>query len=223
MWRRKQETRKGYWDDEAFDAFIKICVVETIDGNRSCGHFSKKGWKNVENPEASKFRTCGLKDADQLDILFRDIDVTSDGAWATSQGSVHDVENVLPRQTENSNEDGDYSLENGLEYNDGLDNIDDVDTFLILKLSNKIKHEKKKGCIEEVMQVVEGIHKIVEDDEVFVKAAYVLTERKNREMFVAMRQTNRQIMWLRSAYDLKEVGDILVVEAPHHFRSWVHL
>ncbi|CAB4293948.1 unnamed protein product [Prunus armeniaca] len=232
MWRRKQETRKGYWDDEAFDAFIKICVVETIDGNRSCGHFSKKGWKNVENPEASKFRTCGLKDADQLDILFRDIDVTSDGAWATSQGSVHDVENVLPRQTENSNEDGDYSLENGLEYNDGLDNIDDIDTSPNIETFQQDKARKEKGMvrnlqlgrsIEEVMQVVEGIHEIVEDDEVFVKAAYVLTERKNREMFVAMRQTNRQIMWLRSAYDLKEVGDILVVEAPHHFRSWVHL
>ncbi|ONI29443.1 hypothetical protein PRUPE_1G198400 [Prunus persica] len=104
------------------------------------------------------------------------------------------------------------------------------------------------------MQVVEGIHEIVEDDKVFVKAAYVLTERKNREMFVALRQANRQIMWLRkklrdkltdkwvmdvlnghkircyeqfrmekhvfiklletltSAYDLKEVGDIPVVE-----------
>lgn len=50
-----------------------------------------------------------MKHDDQLDILFRDIDVTSDGAWAPSQSFVHDVENVLPRQTENSNEDGDYS------------------------------------------------------------------------------------------------------------------
>ncbi|CAL8992738.1 unnamed protein product [Prunus brigantina] len=38
---------KAHWDDEAFDAFIKICVVETIAGNRSGDHFSKKGWKNV--------------------------------------------------------------------------------------------------------------------------------------------------------------------------------
>ncbi|XP_021806969.1 L10-interacting MYB domain-containing protein-like [Prunus avium] len=158
---------KAHWDDEALDAFIKICVVETIAGNRLGGHFSKQGWKNVikkfseltqrtytqkqlknkwtglkkdwqlwtslvgketglgwdpvkktinasnewwdkkvkETPEAAKFRTCGLKHADQLDILFKDIAVTGDGAWAPSQGFVHDVENELTRPTENSPED----------------------------------------------------------------------------------------------------------------------
>ncbi|BFG30335.1 hypothetical protein CerSpe_166100 [Prunus speciosa] len=285
---------KAHWDDEALDAFIKICVVETIAGNRPGGHFSKQGWKNVvrkfseltqrtytqkqlknkwtglkkdwqlwtslvgketglgwdpvkktinasnewwdkkvkETPEAAKFRTCGLKHADQLDILFKDIAVTGDGAWAPSQGFVHDVENELTRPTENSPEDVVYDLENGLEFNDGLDNIDDVDTSPNIETSTQDKAKRKRdgkkpavgekvikrldsilesvanrssrnndkpGCsIEEVMQVVEGIPEIVEDDELFVKAADVLTERKNREMFVALRQANRQIMWLRS-------------------------
>ncbi|KAL6293903.1 hypothetical protein ACE6H2_002045 [Prunus campanulata] len=48
------------------------------------------------------------------------------------------------------------------------------------------------------MQVVEGIHEIVEDDEVFMKDANVLIDKKNREMFVVLRQANRQIMWLRN-------------------------
>ncbi|KAA0036842.1 L10-interacting MYB domain-containing protein-like [Cucumis melo var. makuwa] len=38
--------------------------------------------------EAAKFRAKGLQNADQLDILFKDIAVTGDGAWAPSQGFV---------------------------------------------------------------------------------------------------------------------------------------
>ncbi|CAL9004943.1 unnamed protein product [Prunus brigantina] len=81
---------------------------------------SNEWWdkKVKETPEAAKFRTCGLKHADQLDILFKDIAVTSDVAWAPSQGFVHDVENELTHPTENSHEDGVYDLENGLEFNE---------------------------------------------------------------------------------------------------------
>ena len=39
-------------------------------------------------PETAKFRAKGLQNADQLDILFKDIEVTEDGAWAPSQGFV---------------------------------------------------------------------------------------------------------------------------------------
>ncbi|KAL6293892.1 hypothetical protein ACE6H2_002034 [Prunus campanulata] len=46
------------------------------------------------------------------------------------------------------------------------------------------------------MQVVEGIPEIVNDDDLFMKAADILTERKNREMFIALKQPNRQVMWL---------------------------
>ncbi|KAH0981473.1 hypothetical protein GBA52_008650 [Prunus armeniaca] len=81
---------------------------------------SNEWWdkKVKETPEAAKFRTCGLKHADQLDILFKDIAMTGDGAWAPSQGFVHDVENELTHPTENSHEDGVYDLENGLEFNE---------------------------------------------------------------------------------------------------------
>ncbi|KAI5351043.1 hypothetical protein L3X38_003934 [Prunus dulcis] len=184
---------KAHWDDEAFDAFIKICVVQTIDENRSGGHFSKKGWKNVVRKFSELTqRIYSQKLTNGLDLRKNgnyghhwlenrlvwdpvkktnnasnewDIDVTSDGAWAPSQGFVHNVENVLPRQTENSNEDGDYSLENGLEFNDGLDNIDDVETSPNIETFQQDKEPKrerdgKKPAIGE--KVIKRLYYILE-------------------------------------------------------------
>ena len=34
---------KAYWDDITMDAFIKVCVTETLAGNRPNSHFSKLG------------------------------------------------------------------------------------------------------------------------------------------------------------------------------------
>ncbi|KAK3198073.1 hypothetical protein Dsin_021488 [Dipteronia sinensis] len=42
----------------------------------------------MENPDASKFRTKGLRSADQLDILFRDVAATGEGSWAPSMGFI---------------------------------------------------------------------------------------------------------------------------------------
>ena len=41
-----------------------------------------------ENPEAIKFKTKGLKNVEQLDLLFKDIVATGERAWAPSQGFV---------------------------------------------------------------------------------------------------------------------------------------
>ncbi|RVX11459.1 L10-interacting MYB domain-containing protein [Vitis vinifera] len=145
-----EKQSKAYWDDITMDAFIKVCVTETLAGNRPNSDFNKLGWKNVikafnnltgrnyqyrqlknkwsslkkdwqlwntligketglgwdpmrqtinasnewwdkklkENPEAIKFKTKGLKNVEQLDILFKDIIATGEGAWAPSQGFV---------------------------------------------------------------------------------------------------------------------------------------
>ncbi|KAI5339424.1 hypothetical protein L3X38_018696 [Prunus dulcis] len=64
-----------------------------------------------------------------------------DGASAPSQGFIHDVENVLTQPTKNSNDDDVYDLEN---FNDGLDNIDDVDTSLNIKTSIQDKAKRKR-------------------------------------------------------------------------------
>lgn len=73
-----------------------------------------------------------------------------------------------------------------------------LDVLLDAVAKKSFKGKDKPGCsIGEVMQMVEGMPEIVEDDELFMKAADILTERRNREMFVALREKNRQIMWLK--------------------------
>ncbi|KAL9447708.1 hypothetical protein AB3S75_015229 [Citrus x aurantiifolia] len=73
-----------------------------------------------------------------------------------------------------------------------------LDVLLDAVAKKSFKGIDKPGCsIGEVMQIVEGMPEIVEDDELFMKAADILTERQNREMFVALREKNRQIMWLK--------------------------
>ena len=42
-----EKQSKAYWDDITMDAFIKVCVTETLAGNRPNSHFNKLGWKNV--------------------------------------------------------------------------------------------------------------------------------------------------------------------------------
>ncbi|CAB4283135.1 unnamed protein product [Prunus armeniaca] len=62
--------------------------------------------------------------------------------------------------------------------------------------SSTFKSKDKVGCsIEEVMQVVEGIPKIVNDDDLFMKAADILTERKNRDMFIVLKQPNPDVAY----------------------------
>ncbi|KAJ4719672.1 L10-interacting MYB domain-containing protein-like [Melia azedarach] len=71
--------------------------------------------------------------------------------------------------------------------------------YLLEALVNKsIQGKDKPGCsIKEVMQIVEGMPEIAEDEELFMKAADILTDRQNREMFIALKEKNRRIMWLK--------------------------
>lgn len=166
-----------------------------------------------------------MKHVDQLDILFKDVAVTGECAWAPSQGFVvEDVDNG-PAIGEHNKE---ILVEDQDEFGDptnlnaGLDDIVDVETdnkrkrdskrpgvgVKVTKRLDSILHavenqsstfkseDKASFSIEEVMQVVEGIPEIVNDDDLFMKAADILTERKNREMFIALKQPNRQVMWL---------------------------
>ena len=66
---------------------------------------------------------------------------------------------------------------------------------VITNRNTTYKSKDKPDCsIEVVMQFIDEIPKIIDDDELFFKAAKLFTERKNREMFMAIKQRNRQIM-----------------------------
>ena len=70
---------------------------------------------------------------------------------------------------------------------------------VITNRNNIYKSKDKPSCsIEEVMQVIDENLEIVDDDELFLKAAKLFTERKNKKTFVAIKQCNRQIMWINS-------------------------
>ena len=71
---------------------------------------------------------------------------------------------------------------------------------VITNRNNIYKSKDKPGCsIEEVMQVIDEILEIVDDDdELFLKAVKLFTKRKNREMFMAIKQRNQQILWINS-------------------------
>ncbi|KAL6293891.1 hypothetical protein ACE6H2_002033 [Prunus campanulata] len=43
----KEKQEKAKWDDKGTEVFIKICVAETLGGNRPSSHFNKVGWKNI--------------------------------------------------------------------------------------------------------------------------------------------------------------------------------
>ena len=42
-----QKRAKADWNDQASELFIRICVDETLVGNRPNGHFNKVGWKSI--------------------------------------------------------------------------------------------------------------------------------------------------------------------------------
>ena len=62
---------------------------------------------------------------------------------------------------------------------------------VITNKNNTYKSKDKPDCsIEEVMQVIDEIPEIVDDDELFFKATKLFTKRKNRKMFIAIKQHN---------------------------------
>ncbi|TXG54104.1 hypothetical protein EZV62_019360 [Acer yangbiense] len=111
---------------------------------------AKADWNDQdseENPDAFKFRLKGLKHDDQLEILFKDVAATGDGAWAPSSGFVpiddgptreglRDMFHVYD-QEENSNINIDDS--------EGLDNINvDLDALAIRTPTQDNGKKRKK-------------------------------------------------------------------------------
>ncbi|CAB4313507.1 unnamed protein product [Prunus armeniaca] len=47
---KSKKQGKAHWDDEALDAFIKICVVETIAGNQPGGHDARIFMEALRRP-----------------------------------------------------------------------------------------------------------------------------------------------------------------------------
>lgn len=68
------------------------------------------------------------------------------------------------------------------------------------RLCDAIEYRRRDlpGCSTlEVMETLRSLPGIVEGDELYMKAADILIKRENREMFVALRKPEIQIIWLK--------------------------
>ena len=62
--KEKKKKSKADWDDGTTDAFIKICVNETLAANWPNGQFNKTGWKNL----ISKFYSMTNREYEQKQL-----------------------------------------------------------------------------------------------------------------------------------------------------------
>ena len=107
--------------------------------------------------------------------------------------NVVDVDTPLTNTTHSIQEKGKKKKKESSKVGVGAKVTQQFDALLdvITNKNNTYKSKDKPGCsIDEVMQVIDEIPEIVDDDELFLKAAKLFTERKNREMFMAIKQRN---------------------------------
>ncbi|KAL6345199.1 hypothetical protein AAG906_015682 [Vitis piasezkii] len=161
--KESEKQSKAYWDDITMDAFIK------------------------ENPEAIKFKTKGLKNVEQLDILFKDIVATGEGAWAPSQGFVgQDVDDSSKNEGRRKRKRDETKSE--------LVAIQ-LERWRICLLSHL---EEISSCsIVELMKIIRGMLEVKNDFELYMKATDIMVVKENREMFVALEDPIDQIAWLK--------------------------
>ncbi|KAL6337952.1 hypothetical protein AAG906_005915 [Vitis piasezkii] len=175
-----EKQSKAYWDDITMDAFIK------------------------ENLEAIKFKTKGLKNVEQLDILFKDIVATGEKAWAPSQGFVG--QDVDDSSKVGEHEDNIIEGQDDCGCNSSLDSIShsfEATTQPSMEKKNEERRKRKKDetkselvaiQLERICSVVENRSSIsCKGDkpgcsivELYMKATNIMVVKENREMFVAL-------------------------------------
>ncbi|XP_024043708.1 L10-interacting MYB domain-containing protein-like [Citrus clementina] len=254
----KRKKLKAYWDDVTSDAFVKICVNETLAGNRLNSHFNKIGWKNIiakfhsmtdrdyeqkqlknkwdilkkdwqlwtnllrnetglgwdpvkhqllEIPEAIKFRSKGLKNVDQLEILFKYVAAAGEGSWAPSIGFVPNDGEGGPFNEYVGEDNNMYFQEENvnIEPNNfgGLENIEtDINTLAVESGPSIAIRNGENGCsIAEVMEVLHSMPEIKIKSELYLNATKIFLKKENREMFVAIKNRDVQIEWLKFMKD----------------------
>ncbi|RVW19791.1 hypothetical protein CK203_116892 [Vitis vinifera] len=173
-----EKQSKAYWDDITMDAFIK------------------------ENPEAIKFKTKGLKNVEQLDILFKDIVATGEKAWAPSQGFVgQDVDDSSKLTTqpsmEKKNEERRKRKRDETKSEPVAIQLERICSVVENRSSISCRGDKPGCSIVEVMKIIRGMPEVKNDFELYMKATNIMVVKENREMFVALEDPIDQIAWLK--------------------------
>ncbi|KAG2667377.1 hypothetical protein I3760_15G111300, partial [Carya illinoinensis] len=181
--------------------------------------------KLQEIPEAAKFRNAGLAHISKLDIMFRGITATGEGAWAPSSGlgledairfdQYNDVLLELEEIDDSDDEPGDIqsNLDTQTKENKhvspavqdrkrkkGTQIFDQHFTRLCDVLEKRIttsSSDKPGRSIDEVMAVARELVEIENDYEIFRDASEVLLSKSHREMFIALKDSTFQIDFIK--------------------------
>ncbi|KAG6717411.1 uncharacterized protein LOC122307053 [Carya illinoinensis] len=181
--------------------------------------------KLQEIQEAAKFRNAGLAHISKLDIMFRGITATGEGAWAPSSvlgfedairfDQYNDVLLELEEIDDSDDESGDIqtNLDTQMKENKhvspvvqdrkrkkGTQIFDQHFTRLYDVLEKRIatlSFDKPGRSIDEVMAVAPELAEIENDYEIFRDASEVLLSKSHREMFIALKDSTFRIDFIK--------------------------
>ncbi|KAH9728180.1 hypothetical protein KPL70_008920 [Citrus sinensis] len=187
--------------------------------------------KLKEIHEAIKFRSKGLRNVDQLEILFKNVAATGEGSWAPSMGFVpNDGEGGPSNEYIGENNNMYFQEENvNIEPNNfgGLENIEtDIDKGTPIASTHDNGRKRKlpirkrygaaavesrpsiairngeNGCsIAEVMEVLHSMPEIEIKSELYLNATKTFLKKENMKMFIVIKNHDVQIEWLKFMKD----------------------
>ncbi|KAG6673954.1 hypothetical protein I3843_15G016200, partial [Carya illinoinensis] len=178
-----------------------------------------------EISEAAKFRNAGLAHISKLDIMFRGITTTGEGAWAPSFGldfedavrfdQDNDVMLDVEEIDDSDDEPGDIHADLDTQMKEsklatpaiqdrkrkkGIQIFDQHFTRLCDILEKRVttsSSNKPGRSIDEVMAIVRELAVIENDYEFFRDASEVLLTKSHREMFIALKDPTFQIDFIK--------------------------
>ncbi|CAA2934664.1 Hypothetical predicted protein [Olea europaea subsp. europaea] len=198
---------------------------EAVKNRSSYIHTDLPGCSVQEKyPEAAKYRVKGLDHAFKLDELFRDVTATGARAWAPTSGVMHPLysQNTTITEDDDSAEneqfDGDHEE---IGYSSRQDKVVESTRKRLRKKKNKqstttrlcnqleelreaVKnrssyiHTDLPGCsVQEVMDKMATLPGCEPMTPLFKLGLGLFTKKANREIFVALKELEYQIEWLK--------------------------
>ncbi|TXG66756.1 hypothetical protein EZV62_008031 [Acer yangbiense] len=166
--------------------------------------------------------TGSLRSADQLDILFRDVATTGEGSWAPFMGFIpndgeyineidkmNGIEININKNLDNTDGDGtpEITPESTLQGNlrKRKENFQAKEGYVVTlskqldRLCDSVDGKNDESSIAKVIEMLHDIPEIERGSELFMKAVRLFLKKENREMFVALKDHNLQIMLLEQA------------------------
>ncbi|KAL5773063.1 hypothetical protein ACOSP7_012682 [Xanthoceras sorbifolium] len=176
---------------------------------------SNKWWetKLQKYPEASKFRVKGLEHAFKLDELFQDVTVTRDRAWAPTSGIMpllytqasnieanHEEEVECSNRKERRFEPNIKKFKKGKRNNSATSKLSNQFEELCESIKSRSSYLRTDLPDCSVQEVVDKLATLPECEPMspsFKLDISLFTKKANREIFVALREPEYQIQWLK--------------------------